>query len=191
MNALSLAVEKLRKSTLEEIVKKSGVRVDRERNVLLVPYLNKTYFLNLEDFTFQDETSLSTKEKILILRYLSNCNDVLETGNLISFSELEAGNIYKPSIEARIYQPIISRFGSDVGDFLRKTALLGAQHAGIGEFSVKLKVFPKVFIYIIVYPADEEFPASCQILFDSSIKQIFDTEDIVVMCEEITEKIVC
>lgn len=190
MDAYTFAVEKLKKITIEEIAKNSGCRYLEQQNMLIVPYLNTECFLKLPDFSFVQDENLKTKEKVLILHYLAQSKNIHEDGILISFSELEAGNIYKPSIESRIYKPLTDRFRLSGETFLKNASSLGATKTQHSKYSVRLNVFPKVSIYIIFYPEDDEFPASCQMLFDSSIKNILDTEDIVVICEEITEKLI-
>ncbi|MCM8789269.1 MAG: DUF3786 domain-containing protein [Candidatus Omnitrophica bacterium] len=190
MDALNFALEKLKAIPPDEIEKNSGCGWNKQQRIMIVPYLNIQCSISIPDFSFQ-KPAINTNEKILILHYLiKSKNNISETGSLISFSELEAGNIYKPSIESRIYKPLINNFGSSGEEFLKKAFSLGAQQIELSEFSVKLKVFPKVCIYIILYPADEEFPPSCQILFDSSIKGLMEIEDVVIMCEEITEKLI-
>ncbi|MCM8825600.1 MAG: DUF3786 domain-containing protein [Candidatus Omnitrophica bacterium] len=190
MDAIELAIQKLESIAPEEIEKKSGCRWDMQKKVIVVPYLNLYCNISIPDFSFL-EPFINTKEKILILHYLIRSNNsIAETGSLISFSELQAGNIYKPSIESRVYRPLLDKFGSSGEKFLKKAFSLGAEKIELSEFSVKIKVFPKVWIYVVLYLEDEEFPASCQILFDSSIIKIFETEDIVVMCEEITERLI-
>jgi len=189
MNALDFATEKLKTIPPFEIAKNSGCQWNKQEETLVVPYLGRQYHIKASDFSFK-EADINTREKILIFHYLARSKNISETENLISFSELEAGNIYKPSIEARVYRVLTDKFGSHVEDFLRKARLLGGQETHLGKFSVKIQVFPKICVYFIFYPADDEFPASCQILFDSSIKQLLETEDVVVMCEEITERLV-
>ncbi|MCM8821925.1 MAG: DUF3786 domain-containing protein [Candidatus Omnitrophica bacterium] len=190
MDAIELAIQKLKSIAPEEIERNSGCEWNQRQKIITVPFLNMQCNISISNFSFL-ESFINTKEKILIFHYLVRSKDsIAETGSLISFSELEAGNIYRPSIESRVYKPLLDKFGSSGEEFLKKAFFLGAQKTEMSEFSVKIKVFPKVCIYIVLYPADEEFPASCQILFDSSISQIFETEDIVVMCEEIAERLI-
>lgn len=190
VDAFGYALEKLKSADPEEIAKNSGCQWNGNERILVIPYLNNFYRLSFSDFSFSGEPPLNTREKILILHYLAGSKNWSETGNLISFSELEAGNIYKPSIEARIYKVLIDRFGASGEEFLKKAILLGAEETKSCKFSVRIQIFPKICIYINFYPADEELSASCQILFDSGIRKVMVTEDIVVMCEEIAEKLI-
>ncbi|MCX7705631.1 MAG: DUF3786 domain-containing protein [bacterium] len=190
MEAFTIAIQKLKKISPEEIANNSGCQFDKQKNFILVFYLNNVCSINVKDFSFAEETFLNSKEKILILHYLANSGNFSETGKLISFSELDAGSFYKPSIESRVYNPITAKYGSSPQEFLNRALLFGTYFPEFGEFSVKITVFPKIHVSIVFYPADDEFPATCKMLFDSGIKNVFDTEDIVVMCEEITEKIV-
>ncbi len=181
MDALDFAIEKLKTIPPCELAMNSGCQWNEKEQILILTYLGRKYSIKIPDFYFLDDADINTKEKILIFHYLARSKNISETGNLISFSELDAGNIYKPSIEARTYKPLTDRFGSQPEELMKRASSLGGQKTDLTEFSLRIQVFPRVCIYIILYPADEEFAATCQILFDSSIKQLMETEDVFVM----------
>lgn len=194
-DALKIAVDKLKKIHPEELVRKSGIKWDKDKQIFSIPYFNKTCSIKYPEIKFINEEELNDKEKILILHYLIGSSaefqksKIKEETKLISFKEIETGEIYFPSIETRVYKPIIEKFGNEPEEFLTKSIKIGGEISDFSKFSVKFQIFPEVSTVFVLYPSDEEFPSSCQVLFNSEIREIFEIEDIVIMCEEIVEKL--
>ena len=59
----------------------------------------------------------------------------------------------------------------------------------MAEFSIVLDVFDSVPILITLWRGDEEFSPEVNIIFDKSIKDIFCTEDIVILAEFVAHNI--
>jgi len=166
---------------------KKGIETLRRKgkDELTFEYFKKKYLLNLRKEKF-DPNNLSDKEKIFILHYL-NSPFVKKNENLITFKELPTCNIYFPSIHARVYQPIIEKYGKNPEDFVRKGMEIGG--VKIKNTSIKFDVFPEVFYIFELVPEDEEFSAEVKVLFNKTTVNIFPVEDIVVISEEITSKL--
>jgi len=188
--ALDGALTSLRSRQYEEVAVAAGCEWDRQAGILHVPYFGRTVGLRLPGGEFVPEGMLSLREKVLVVRYLIGCPQGRGGRDLIGFNELEAGSIYLPSIRGRVYRPLISAF-ADHPELLReRSAALGGEEVSEPEGAVRFQVFPRVAVFLIFRPADEEFPADCTILFESEARTILTTEDMVVLWEEIAEKLV-
>jgi len=177
-DALKIAVEKFKNLNFEDINK--------------IQYLNRQYSVSPDgEVTCLEKNREATeREKIIILHYLAANNlpapgTGKKTGNkLIDFREVPSGNMYYSSFEARVYQPFLNFFGKKPSLFIKASKILEGEQVDFGNVTFKFIVLPEIPVYFILYEEDEEFPAACKVLFDSSIKDYFPTEDIAIICED-------
>ena len=120
---------------------------------------------------------------ILILHYLSRRLNGLPpiTGEWISFKQLEGGQGYYPAFKKRVVEPIMRKYSSNPEALLELTERFKAKRVQLADISIVLEVFDNVPVLISLWRADEEFGLDANILFDKSIKDVFCTEDIVVL----------
>lgn len=182
--------EKLQALPPQQVAERTGGCWDEKEKILVVSYLKRPCLIQYPEISFRNGESLTVKEKILILHYLVNSREIPEAGTLIGPKEIETGSIYYPSVISRVYRPTVEKFGKTPNEFLKKALELNAEKSDFSEYAVKFTVFPKVKLLFVLHPEDAEFPADCQVLFDANINQLLETEDIVVMCEEITERLI-
>jgi len=128
---------------------------------------------------------------ILILHYLAaflkGLPDV--TGKWISFPELDGGKGYLPTFKQRAIDPIVRKYGKNPEGLLDLVERFSAKRIQIADIGIALEAFPKIPALITLWKADEEFSAEVNMLFDANIKEIFPTEDVVVMAGLIAKEI--
>ncbi|MBU2495711.1 MAG: DUF3786 domain-containing protein [Candidatus Omnitrophica bacterium] len=179
-SALKLAAEEFKKIDWKDIASRSGAIVTPES--IRVEYLNRSYCLRLPDAEWEGE--VSSREKLLILHYLINSKGTPLSGKLIDFREFPGGNVYYPVFEARACRPFLKYFGKNQPLLLKAALALKGSQQELGDFSVNIPVFPRVGIIFIVYRGDEELAPTAKILFDSSVSEYLDTEDVTAVCED-------
>ena len=103
------------------------------------------------------------------------------TEKWISFPELDGGKGYLPTFKKRALDPIVRKYGKNPEGLLDIVERFSAKRIPVGDIGVVLEVFPDIPVLITFWKADDEFSAEANMLFDSNIKEIFPTEDIVVM----------
>jgi len=108
---------------------------------------------------------------------------VPETHKLISFSQLPGGQAYNNAFIHRAVKPIEKTFESDTPRFWEAAQLLDSEKPDFGDCSVKIRALPLVPIVIILYGATPEFPASVNMLFDSSASNYLSTEQLAMLGE--------
>lgn len=186
--AHQVALEKFRASSLVDMARCSGYPL--EGNTLSIDFLGGHYIVDYPSGNFKPvsssvEDELPVFTQILILHYLTNLNEVVETGTLISFKELPGGSIYIQPFTHRAIDPLVKAFGANPDRLSEVVAYLGGQANGLGDVGVTLKVFPHVSVTLVLWRADDEFPASGNILFDSTASSIFPTEDYAVLASAV------
>ncbi len=105
------------------------------------------------------------------------------TGEWISFKQLDGGEGYFPAFKKRAIDPILRKYGSKPETLLETMERFKAKRVRLADINIVLEVLDGVPVLITLQRADEEFSPEANILFDKSIKDIFCTEDAVVLAE--------
>ena len=95
------------------------------------------------------------------------------------------------------HQPLEPRFALLLDYFVKEPHLLvaaagklGGHKADYGDVAVTINAFSYVPITLVLWRGDKEFKPEGNILFDSTIADYLSTEDINVLCETISWKLV-
>jgi hypothetical protein len=120
-------------------------------------------------------------EQILTLHYLITADGVPVTSQWIAFRELPGGMGYAPAFEARADNRLKQTFGRDIERFHRAANALGGETLSFGDASYLFRIFPKLWLAVVLHLADEEFGASAAVLFDGAAPHYLPTEDLAVI----------
>ena len=119
--------------------------------------------------------------KILILHYLINADGVPLADSWIAFRELPDGRVYDAAFRQRANLRLAQAFGSDLDGFIAAAETLGGTRLAYGDASFLFPMFPRLRLAAVLYLADEEFPASANVLFDAAASHYLPTEDLAVL----------
>lgn len=182
-DAIKLAWEDLEKRDPQEISTISQIPYGPEKDEFSMDFLGDRFLISISRRTvmFKNGGDVYSFLAVLLLHYLVNAKDIDLTGKLLTFRELEGGDIYYPAFCNRGINKITREFG-EKPESLRKAGLnLGAREGNHGDVSIVLDVFPKVPVNVVLWEGDDEVPPSSNMLFDSSIKELLPTEDVAVI----------
>lgn len=187
--AYDAALEKFRNATLEEIAEFSGYLI--EGNKIKAEFLGQRFEIEYPSGNFSPEPAIEGElpvfARILVLHYLVNRSPAVQTGQLISYKELPGGNIYIQPFTNRAIRPLVKAFGGNPENLVKVASRIGGEPVKLGDAGVVLKVFPKIPVTLALWGADDEFPASGNILFDSSAGSILHTEDYAVLASFVAQ----
>ncbi len=119
--------------------------------------------------------------KILILHYLINADGTLLADSWIAFRELPDGRVYDAAFRRRANLRLAQVFGRDLDGFVAAAEALGGTRLTYGDASFLFNIFPRLRLAAVLYLADEEFPASANVLFDAAASHYLPTEDLAVL----------
>ncbi len=178
------AKNKLSMKDPAEIARNSGVTYEEQAKIFTVNYLGEQYLVSYPDGIVSrkdkpDEVQINVK--ILILHYLITANGAPLQNKWISFKELPDGAIYIDPFTRRTINPMVKIFGEKQEQFFQLAQTMGAKKETLGDTSLTIYAFPRVPITYVLYSADEEFPASGNVLFDGSAANYLPTEDFAVV----------
>lgn len=185
--AYEVALEKFRQGNLEEISEYSGYPVEGSK--IKVEFLGQKFYVEYPSGQFYPEIAsnegVPLPTQILILHYLVNRSPAIQTGQLISYKELPGGSIYIQPFTNRAINPLVKTFGQNPQALTKVANCLGGEPLSLGDAAVMIKAFPKIPITLVVWGADDEFPASGNILFDRSAGSLLHTEDYAVLASQV------
>ncbi len=194
--AYELACEQLAKfDDIEQQYLKRGARyqVIDSQKVIIIEYLNQSYLISLPNIGISLMGSMErvpTRDKILLLHYLTSAKGTPLANKLITYKELPEGGNYFPTFSKRTIKPLLDYFGKEPHLLVGAAAKLGGYKADYGDVSVTINAFPRVPITIVLWRGDDEFAPEGSIVFDAAISDYLSTEDITVLCETITWRLI-
>lgn len=175
---VKLAVEEFQKANLEEMIKNCDFTPTE--GGFKVRFIN----LNLQvDYPSGDVINSDTGEKVndtikvLVLHHAVYSQGGDLQADKISYKELPGGEIYIDPFTRRCLNALTGIFGANLDALKKAVAATDHTEENLGDYSCTIKVMPKVPITLIVYEADDEFPASSNALFNQAAANFLHTED--------------
>ena len=158
-----------------------------------VRFLGEEYTVALPEINvFKEEAKneIPFREKVLILHYLAQAKGTPPSGKYITFRELPEGPVYFRTFSKRTIQPLVANFGKDPSRLLDVGRDFGGVPSDLGDTSIIIPAFTRVPVTIVIWKGDEEFPPEGSVLFDANILDYLTTEDVTIVSEVITWKLV-
>jgi len=108
--------------------------------------------------------------RLSVIGYLAIAKDVSPAGRLVKPVNMTGGQLFFRGSHVLPLEKLAEKYGKDKEGFLTAGVALGGEILGYGDASLKLLPLPRVPVTMILWIADEEFPARADLLFDSGIE---------------------
>lgn len=105
-------------------------------------------------------------QQLCILAYLVNARDLPPTDRLASVEKLDPGGFFFRGSHKLPMDKLANVFGPDPPLLHRAGRMLNAAPRAVGDASIELLVLPRIPLTLVIWAADEEFPARASILLD-------------------------
>jgi hypothetical protein len=143
-------------------------------------------------------------EKILLCRYLCEGKYFASRGKQLSYNEVPSGPLYYRNFEGRCLKRAAFAFGNDLALFRRTLENLpglryealdkgdAISHAGnraISHTGYRFEFLNGLFMDLLIWAGDEEFPPSAQMLFGDNFVFAFAAEDLAVVGEVVIRRL--
>jgi hypothetical protein len=103
--------------------------------------------------------------------YLINVKDVYPLGcDIVGPKDLKEGHFFQGPHELKI-APLVERYGADLQGFRKAAESLGGEPVDMADAAYRLKPFPRVNLYYLLWEGDEEFAPRMSVLFERSIEE--------------------
>ena len=175
---ISHYTELLKKQFPAEIAERTGVRVEENRFYITV--LGEDRILTWPEF---EDEGWSAYDRILFMRYLHEGKRAPRFSRYVTYKEMPWGEVYDKNFTARCLNRMARMYGTDEEKFCRACEALGGSKVPSSGTAYELCFLPGLYLRLILWEGDDEFPASTQILFSDNFAEVFSAEDRVVVCE--------
>jgi hypothetical protein len=183
-----------------EIARRCGLAFDKEAGCFSLRLMGTEYRAAFPEFEVRDlaqqaaagKPGLDPYEQILLLRYLCEGKFFEAQGKRLSYNEIPWGSVYYRNFEGRCLKRLAFAFGNDLGNFRRlmeEWSALGALPLDQGDAAYRFEFLNGLFISLLLWAGDEEFPPSAQILFDDNFIFAFTAEDLAVVGEVVIDRL--
>lgn len=163
----------------EDVRRRTGVR--RYQQVFQVPYFNRELVADLEGrrifLADAPEEEPGFRRCLVTLLYLLLI-DTAALGPPISPLELPGATMFfqKSGPHALPSAPLEDRFGRDLAGFFTAGRGLGAENRANGDGALAFRVFPGLGVEVILWQADEEFPAQVSFTVPSQLHRFWQLD---------------
>ncbi len=156
----------------------------------------KPVILERPGFTCLDAASrqpLRPDQEMLLLYYFNTADGAPVTGQWVSFADLPGGRFYNQAFQGYTGHELAQKFGPDRAGFEYAAALLDGRPYPLGDAAYLFHVLPRIALLAVYWQGDEEdaaaFPASCQVLFDSTAGHYLPTDACAVLGSTLTRRL--
>jgi hypothetical protein len=192
--SFDLACASLKKVDLKERAKKAGADYQKweDKEKIIIDFFSELYHIQFPQIEFYSPSkkTVSLVTRTLLLHYLIRADGSPLTGKWVGYKDIPGGLLYSGVFARRVTEPLVRKFGRSAKGFKEIGLKLGGESVGVGDASFVLRVFPSIPFQYVLWEGDEEFPPTVQLLFDTSVDHYFSLEDIVVLGQMATSRLI-
>jgi len=183
--ALVKAQEEMKSRSPQVVAEWAGVQYSGSEDAgeFTVRFWDSNYTIQFPDASILDAAGAEPQigTKIILLHYLLTATGVPLTDRWVAFREFPGGLGYDAAFQARANQRLAATFGERLPAFETAARGLGGMPLDVGDMAFTFDLLPRVRVAVVIYAADEEFPASANLIFDGATGDYLPTEDIAVL----------
>jgi len=158
----------------------TGAELDQGRFIL--PVFARPYLIDPEQRRIQDssrpEERVDYNTALVLVTHLTRAREVPPAGRMISPGDVPGGRALIAGPHALPLTPITARFGRDPEALVRRALELGGEEISGADVAVRLPGLPRVPMYLLLWVADEEFPAEASPGLDANVLHHLDLDGI-------------
>jgi len=187
--AFASAQQRLRAMDPRQVAEQSASPWSKgeEGEYLEVTHLNQHYRVLLPDAKVRDAEGGEPPlvKRVLILHYLIQAQGKELTRRWVDFRSLPGGLVYYPVFRGRVIARLVRMFGEQPRKLIPAAAPLGGRAIAMADVAVEIPAFPRVPVVFALWEASEEFAPEGTIMYDDALPAYLETEDVIIVCEEI------
>jgi hypothetical protein len=173
-----------------DLASRSGVALDgAEIHLRLLDTPVTGTFPGLE-FQLLTGEKLPGLQQALLLYYLSTADGVPQEGRWVSFADLPGGRMYNLAFQGYSGNAVRDVVRQDLGSFKTACLALGGQPQEVGSASFYFPALPRVPLLLTCWLGDDDFPTSCQVLFDATATHYLPIDGCAILGSLLTARVV-
>jgi hypothetical protein len=144
------------------------------------------------------ERVVPTPVRIMLLHYLLLADGTPLAHEWCAFRDLPDGLFYASAFADRGERPLAAAFGrtpepsaaGGLDRFRAAAAALGGEPLGLADAACTFDALPRLRMAVLVWAADEDFPARASIVFDAAAGHYLKAEDLAGLGEQLARRLV-
>ena len=118
----------------------------------------------------ETKITLRTECALALVSYLIESKNISLGDRWVSEKDLKGGEMFFRGPHLFPVSPLEHLFGNDGDRFLRAGEKCGGRHVPGGDVAFQVMALPRVPIQVLLWLADEDFPAKITFLFDATVE---------------------
>jgi hypothetical protein len=192
--SFDLACASIKELNLREKAEKAGADYQEKKHgsEIIIKFFSEPYHILFPKIEFYspEKKPVSVGTRVLLLHYLIRADGSPLKGEWAGYKDIPGGLLYAGVFARRVTEPLVKKFGDSPQQFKEIGNKLGGKSVEFGDASFILYAFPFIPLQYVLWKGDEEFPAAVQLLFDTSIDHYLSLEDIVVLGQMATGRLI-
>jgi hypothetical protein len=136
-----------------------------------IDILNKLYRIDLDNRKIFLINPASSGEhdgrlELPLLKYMTDAQPIDQAGEWVSPRDLPGGAQFLTGVHTVPVKKIIADFGENKNGFCAACKLLGGEPVLFADASFMVRLFPRFPVQVLLWLADDEFPARASMLVD-------------------------
>lgn len=159
---------------------------------IFIPWFRERWKIDRESGVIRDGKGQipPVNDRLLIMHHLCFARmDAVRSGKWVPFRQIREAACFERAYKKSAVDPVTERFSGRTELFDRAARALGGCPVPYGDAGYRITVFPRIELTYIFYDSDEEFPASCNILFESTITSWIHPESVPSLASAATERL--
>ena len=172
---LEYYLAKFREGDPQEMADRCALPFDGER--FTIRLMGDTFTVSHPDYDIQGDRAPTNPERILFLRYLLDGKFTPPTGVFRTYREFPWGEVYLQQFTGRCIKRFAFSYNGRTELLGRIMERLPAHPVKMGDIGYELELMDGLFMQLILWQGDDEFPPNAQILFSENFRDAFTAED--------------
>ncbi len=169
--------EELRGRDPRQIALRSGMKL--ETGVLRCKFYSDTYGVSFPDLQVHVEATQKVcglNRSSMFYYYMLTADGSPQAGKWIAFRDLPGGMFYHQAYQGYSGDRLAKAIDNRIHVFERAAQNLGGIKLDLGDAAFAFDALPRVRVAAVYYAADEDFPASANVLFDAAASHYLPTD---------------
>jgi hypothetical protein len=134
--------------------------------------------------------AISEFQQLMLFYYFLTADGVEPTGKFISFADLPDGRIYAVAYQGYTGHELVQCFGENIEAIKSACEAQMGRPIQLADAAFNFLVFPKITIQLVYWLGDEDFPSSCQILFEARARHYLPIDACAMLGSMLTKKLI-